>query len=294
MELVPVPAIIIACLVVGVWKRSYLSQMFVIANVIIFIYQYALFRTDIPLSEIVHDAQTFVPARIGQIEYLPSILTSMFMHAGTLHLIGNVLILYLLGLPLEERVGTRNFAVIYFMTGIAATISFFLFHTNSDAHLLGASGAIFGIGGALLVLYPRDEIPMVLGFIFLHRIPVWIAVGAMALVESLLVFYSNMDNVAHVAHIGGLICGIIIAPMIVKDRKKAKTKLDFAVLRTLAPTEEDLAIMDKIEKETEEDVREAWLDFYFTNVARCPKCKRHVTRADTIECECGQTIKITK
>jgi membrane associated rhomboid family serine protease len=305
LELIPIPAIIIISILIALWRKAYFSQMFVIANVIIFIYQFGLSRVDLTggLYNIVHDTQTFVPARFGQIEYLPSIFTSMFMHAGVLHLIGNVLILYLLGLPLEERIGTKNFGIIYFITGIAATLSFYLFSLSyknsvgllmfSNAHLLGASGAIFGIGGALLILYPKDRIPMILGFFFTTRAPVWLAVGLMFAVESVLVFYSNMSNVAHIAHIGGIVCGIVIAPLIVRERA-IKSKIDFEVLRSMALTKEDALIVDKIERETEKDVQEAWLDFFFTEVSRCPKCRRHVDRADTIKCECGEVIELMK
>jgi membrane associated rhomboid family serine protease len=294
LELVPIPVIIIVSLLFAAWKRSYLSQVFVVALFIVYIYQFALEMSDNALAQNLCDYQSFVPVNFGRIEYAPSLISSMFMHAGPIHLIGNVLILYLLGLPLEERIGTRNWGIIYFVTGIVATLSFFLLHMDSDSHLLGASGAIFGIGGAFLILYPRDKIPMILGFFFTTRAPVWLAVGLMFAVESLLVFYEGIDNVAHIAHIGGIVCGIVIAPLIVRKKEKKETNLEFDVLRTMTIKDGDRAMVEKIENETEEDVREAWLDYFFKNVARCPKCKRHVERADVIECECGQVIKITK
>ncbi len=296
LELIPIPAIIIGSILFAAWRKSYLTQVFVVANFAIFIYQFATSQIDNApggLSESVHINLTFQPVRFGQIEYLPTIFTSMFMHAGPLHLIGNILILYLLGLPLEERIGTRNFGIIYFVTGIAATLSFYLLHIDSESYLLGASGAIFGIGGAFLILYPRDEIPMLIGPLFTTRAPVWIAVGVMFVFESVLVTMSIQDGVAHIAHIGGIVCGIVIAPLIVKQRE-IKSKIDFEVLRQMALTKEDELIVDKIEKEAEKDVQEAWLDFFFAEVARCPKCKRHVNRAEVIRCECGQVTRIMK
>jgi hypothetical protein len=76
--------------------------------------------------------------------------------------------------------------------------------------------------------------------------------------------------------------------------KEVKTKLDFETLREMVAKSEDQTLIDKIENETEKDVQEAWLDFFFTNVARCPKCKRHVERAEVINCECGQVTRIMK
>jgi membrane associated rhomboid family serine protease len=294
IEFVPIPAIIIISLIIAVWRKAYLSQMFVIANFIIFIYQFAADASDFALSQRLYDYQTFVPANFGRIEYLPSLITSMFMHANAFHLLGNMLILYLLGLPLEERIGTRNWGIVYFVTGIVATLCFYLLHMDSEAHLLGASGAIFGIGGAFLILYPYDRIPMILGFFFTTRAPVWLAVGIMFAIETVLVMISIDDGVAHIAHIGGIVSGIIIAPLIVKKKEKKEVILDFDVLRTMTIKEGDLAMVEKIENEDEDEVREAWLDYFFKNVARCPKCKRHVERASVIECECGQVTKITK
>ncbi len=298
IEYLPIPAIIIGTLLYARWKKSYLSQVIIVANFLISMYYFIFVHFNPhPIYEpgLLKDAFAFVPARFGQIEYIPSIITSMFMHAGPLHLIGNVLILYLLGLPLEERIGSRNFGIIYFITGIAATMSFYLLHMDSTSYLLGASGAIFGIGGAFLILYPKDKIPMLIGPIFTTRAPVWLAVGVMFVVESFLVAISVQDNVAHIAHVGGIVCGVLIAPIIVKKREEASTsKLDFGVLRQMALTEDDLLIVDKIENEAEKDVQEAWLDFFFQNVARCPKCKRHVQRADEIVCECGQVTRIMK
>ena len=294
LELLPIPTIIIISLIIAIWRKAYLSQMFVIANFIVFIYQFSLEATDYTLTQDLYDHQAFVPALFGQLEYAPSIFTSMFMHAGALHLLGNMLILYLLGLPLEERIGTRNWGIIYFVTGIVATLSFYLLHMGSESHLLGASGAIFGIGGAFLILYPRDRIPMILGFFFTTRAPVWLAVGIMFAIETVLVMISIDDNVAHIAHIGGIVCGIIIAPLIVRKEEKKEVNLDFDVLRAMTSKEGDVATVEKIENEDEEEVREAWLDYFFKNVARCPKCKRYVQRADIIECECGQVTKITK
>ena len=106
---------------------------------------------------------------------------------------------------------------------------------------------------------------------------------------------SIQDGVAHIAHLGGALCGLAIAPLIAKrSSKKSEEKFDFEQMRLLARTKEDLEMVDKIEKETEPDVRNAWRQFFFKEVARCPKCRRRVNYADEIKCECGQRVKLKK
>ncbi len=294
IELLLVMVIITGCLAYGLWRRSYMSQVIIVANLLVFIYLFILSRQDYSLYFNVYDNLTFVPARISDIGYVPTIVSSMFMHADILHLIGNMLILYLLGLPLEERIGSKNWMIIYFATGIVATLCFWLLHMDSGSHLLGASGAIFGIGGAFLILYPRDKIPMLIGPLFTTRAPIWLAVGVMFVMESILVVSAIEDGIAHIAHVGGIICGIVIAPIIVKVRTVRKLDFDYDAMRTLGRTDEDKELVDRIEKEGDEEIREAWLDFFFEKVARCPKCKRHVSRGEVIECECGTTVDLRR
>lgn len=292
-------AIIVLAIIFTVWRKAYLTQTLLLANFFIFIFVFVLLhlpnQSANEMEENLFNNLTFVPARFSQLEYIPTLFTSMFMHIDPAHLIGNMLILYLIGLPLEERIGTKKFAIIYFTSGLGATLIFYVAHMNSISHLLGASGAIFGIAGALLILYPRDEIPMFMGIFFTTRAPVWLAVGITIGVETALTAISLDDGIAHLAHLGGALCGLAIAPMIVKKKSgRPKEKLDFEQMRRLARTKEDVEMVNKIETETEPDVRNAWLQFFFKEVARCPKCRRRVSYADEIKCECGQIVKLKK
>ncbi|MDO9536797.1 MAG: rhomboid family intramembrane serine protease, partial [Thermoplasmata archaeon] len=249
LEYIPIPAIIIGSLVYAWWRKAYLTQVMVISNFFIFLYVFILTWTGNTIGNDMLEAFTFVPERLGDPIYLPSIITSMYMHVEPMHLIGNILILYLIGLPLEERIGSKNWGIIYFASGISATMLFFAFHPASNSHLLGASGAIFGLGGAFLILYPRDKIPMLLGPIFSTRAPVWAAVGIMFAMETVLVMMVTDDGVAHIAHIGGIVCGIFLAPMIVKKIGKTKTdNLNYELLRQMARKPEDTKLVDNIEK----------------------------------------------
>ncbi len=307
LEYIPIPAIIIGSLLYAWWRKAYLTQVIVIATFFIFTYVFALDYSGSPYFMEMVDAFTFQPLLFGRPEYLHTIFTSMFMHVHPFHLIGNVLVLYLIGLPLEERIGSRNWGIIYLASGLAATLLFWLFNMSSATYLLGASGAIYGIGGALLILYPKDRIPMFLGPFFSMRAPVWAAVGIMFVMETILVAMAVDDGTAHIAHIGGIVCGLFLAPLIVKKAvEKRKADLDFELLRQMVIKPEDAMLLDKIEAETEPDVRKAWLEFFLKEAARCPKCRRRLgegykksgevpgMRGKKIECECGQSYDIWK
>ena len=294
LEYLPVPLIIIGSLIYAKWRNAYLTQVMVIANFFIFAYVFFISRMDYWLGRDIIEAFAFQPARFGEAGSFLTIITSMFLHADPFHLIGNVLILYLIGLPLEERIGTKNWGIVYFTTGIIATLFYFVFHTGSASFLLGASGAIYGIAGALLILYPRDKIPMLIGPFFTSRAPVWLAVGIMLVMSTILVMMVTNDGVAHLAHFGGMACGIVIANYVVKEKEASiDGGINFELLRQMARSDSDNLMVDKIEKETEPDVRDAWLEFFFQDAARCPNCKRRLEEyRPKITCECGQTWKL--
>ncbi len=96
-----------------------------------------------------------------------TVLTHMFAHADIMHVLFNMLFLFLVGVPLEERVGRRNFASAFPSSAFGPGPRSRGPRTDSNVLILGASGAISGVMGALLYLYPRDEIPMFLGPLFL-------------------------------------------------------------------------------------------------------------------------------
>ncbi len=306
LELLPVPAIILGSLAYAWWRKAYLTQVMVIANFFIFLYVFYLGWSGSRHWDSVIEAYTFVPGRIADPVYIHTLVTSMYMHSMPMHLIGNVLILYLIGLPLEERVGSRTWGIVYIVSGVFATLLFLVFNLGEEVYLLGASGAIFGLGGALLILYPRDRIPMLLGPIFSTRAPVWAAIGILFVWETVLVVLGVEDGTAHIAHIGGFVCGLFLAPMLASKARKEREKiLDFALLRRMVIKPEDGLLLDKVENETEPDVRKAWLEFFLKEAARCPKCRRHLAESyakdgknpadgGPIRCACGESYNIWK
>lgn len=140
-----------------------------------------------------------------------TIFTAMFMHAGWLHLLGNMLYLWIFGDNVEDRLGHAKFLIFYLLCGIAATYAQVLVNPNSNVANLGASGAIAGVLGAYLIMFPggrvqvmmgRGVIPMpaiaVIGFWFLLQ--VFSSIGAV----------SNEGGVAYMAHVGGFIAGLVL------------------------------------------------------------------------------------
>ncbi len=127
-----------------------------------------------------------------------TIITSLFAHANIIHILSNMLVLYFFGTFLVSLIGERWLAVVYFLGGIAGNLAFWWLVPGGEA--LGASGAIFALGGALLVLRPNQ--PTMMLFIPV-TIPLWVSV----VVGFLLTFGSA--GIAWQAHLGGLVLGVL-------------------------------------------------------------------------------------
>lgn len=203
-----------------------------------------------------------------------------------------MLFLYLIGTPLESRIGGKRFAAVYFTAGIVGVLAESLAQWGSGVLIVGASGAISGAMGAMLILYPRDEIAFFLGPIFLPRIPVWIGVGSWFGLQVFLAFWDG-GAVAYTAHLGGFLAGIALAYIGGMDtEKKEVRRVDVDELSSLVTTPELKQILDKVEGETEEGVRRAWLE-HFAERAVCPSCGSHMMlEGNKIKCECGYSAKV--
>jgi len=273
--------------VVALAKKGWISQWLIVANMLIFGYMWIL-EVSSPAGWLALENQVvFNSARpLGM-----GLFASMFVHADILHLLGNMLVLYFIGVSLEERIGTRRTMAIYVLTGLLSTIGYALLRWGQDFGLVGASGAVSGLMGAILVLYPRDEIPMVVGPIFLRRVPVWIAVGVFIGMEVFLTILYQGDNVAHAAHVVGLVAGICLAPLFVrvgakpsgKKGREADRKIVDS-LRKLASTQEAKEAVESAAREEIDDVRNAWLDRAL-ELTQCPQCGGALARSgDGLAC----------
>ena len=131
--------------------------------------------------------------------------TSMFVHNGLFHLFANMITLYFFGSFLNRLVGNRTFLLIYFGGGIVGGILFILLASNAIA--VGASGAVFALGGAMAVMAPRLRVII---FPIPVPIPLWIAVLGIFVLLTVLPMLNAFSNIAWQAHLGGAVFGLII------------------------------------------------------------------------------------
>jgi membrane associated rhomboid family serine protease len=157
-----------------------------------------------------------LPEGVAVIPPFASLFTSMFMHGGFMHLLGNMLYLWIFGNNIEEAMGRFRFIVFYLLTGLAASYAHALMNPTSVLPSIGASGAVAGVLGAYVLIYPRARVLTLvfLGFfIRLMYIPAGIVLGIWFLLQLLsggLGGQSNTGGVAFWAHIGGFVAGMLL------------------------------------------------------------------------------------
>ena len=171
---------------------------------------------------------SLVPAQIMTLHGFITVFTSMFMHAGWEHIIGNMLFFWVFGPEIEDVMGSLPFLIFYMLGGIAATIAQVAIDPTSTIPNLGASGAIAAVMGAFLITYPRDQIRtavflgwfaritflpaiVMVGLWFLTQL--FSEVGALAQVEA-------NGGVAYMAHIGGFVFGALMCRLFESRRRR--------------------------------------------------------------------------
>ena len=209
--------------------RPYVTVGIMIGCVLVYVWQHLLL-SDLGTREAVY-AFGAIPAVLTGEKYLPpdvalippwaSVLTSMFMHGGFWHLAGNMLYLWIFGNNLEDAMGHVRFLLFYVLCGAAAVFAFVLPNPASEMPMVGASGAISGVLGGYLLLYPRARVLLGLpiGFIVIGigRFPAIWVLAAWFLMQLLLGGLSAIQStnesrggIAFGAHIGGFIAGLLL------------------------------------------------------------------------------------
>jgi rhomboid family protein len=163
-------------------------------------------------------ALSYIPARIVQGKDLVTIITAMFVHAGWLHILGNMIYFWAFAPEIEDVMGRWRFAAFYLAGGLVASLVQIGVHPASAVPNLGASGAIAAVMGAFLITFPRDRIRTIvlLGFfVFIPFIPAMVLVGIWFLLQLFSevgsVTAGQTGGVAHMAHIGGFVFGLVTA-----------------------------------------------------------------------------------
>jgi membrane associated rhomboid family serine protease len=156
-----------------------------------------------------------VPARFMSGQGLETLVTSMFLHGGWMHLGGNMLFLWIFGDNLEEEMGHFGFLLFYLASGVAAALAQVLPDPGSFAPMVGASGAIAGVMGGYLLLFPRAKVDVLFIFFIFFRIfaiPAWIVLGIWLAIQIFSGVSTPTDagGVAYWAHVGGFAAGLIL------------------------------------------------------------------------------------
>jgi membrane associated rhomboid family serine protease len=209
-----------------------------LANLTIIALNVFVFLLEIILGDTVIEMWTFTPAQLtaffhssGSFQSVLTIFTSMFMHASWSHLFGNMLFLWVFGQAIENAYGSRMYTVFYLICGVAANMAQYLVDPTSTVPNLGASGAIAGVMGGYLALYPTSTIDLFVWPLSLFtgrdmRVPAWLMLGLWFAVQVILggngmPEASAAGGVAYWAHIGGFITGLVLALLVRPGQRRA-------------------------------------------------------------------------
>jgi membrane associated rhomboid family serine protease len=154
-----------------------------------------------------------------------TLLSSMFMHASWAHIIGNMLYLWIFGDNIEDRIGHAKFLVFYLICGLAASAADIMFRSSSVIPSLGASGAIAGVLGAYLVLFPRRQVRVLVARQIVNM-PAFMVLGLWILLQifsQVTVIGGETGGVAYMAHIGGFVAGLALIFLFGARRTQAPT-----------------------------------------------------------------------
>jgi membrane associated rhomboid family serine protease len=295
------PLLFFLCIFVPIFysaiRRANLALALIVANLLVFVMQVFTGRF---WADDYYDLIFFFafPQHEISTSWLYQCFTYSFLHGNLFHILGNMLVLFFVGMALEERIGFKKFLIVYFVSMVAAVLFDTLFFYGRWNIAIGASGAVSGILGCILILYPKIEIPMVIGPLFLMRVKVWIAVLFFFVMETMLSFFSLLgmeSGIAHVAHVGGVLCGMMLGyglgkvPVIEKH-----ATLDIAKLRSLSKNEMQLKAIENMDI-SHPELSEAWLR-YFAEHTECPRChgRMQYTKQYLVCAKCGNKEEVWK
>ena len=287
--------ILIGILVTYYCRRNgfMVSQSLVFINFSVFAvwWAFVLLRPEMALQSL-YDLG-FKPDYLGSASFeLLTLVSSMFMHGSPMHLLMNMIILILLGVPFEDKIGSVAFLKLYVISGIigsllTGTISFWNQAEDLETVHIGASGAIFGIMGAFVLLYPKLEIPMLLGPIFMHRVPVFLSTIVLVAMETLYVSLGTNDGIGHGTHMASFVAGVFLAPYYSKKTDDNESSIDFdasQLSKVFEKTKIGSHELKMIDESDEPELISAWVE-KFWELQKCPDCNTTLTpEAKCLDC----------
>jgi len=189
---------------------------FPLVTVLLILVNAVFFVAELALGEAFIVQWSFVPRRFlaDPAADFVTLFTSMFMHAGWLHIAGNMLYLWIFGDNVEDRFGRVKFLVFYLLCGLAATFAQMAFNMDSDIPNLGASGAIAGVLGAYILMFSKAQVKVLLGarIVYLPALVVlgfWFALQFFSGIGSIM-SETDEGGVAYMAHVGGFVAGFLL------------------------------------------------------------------------------------
>lgn len=193
--------------------KPYFSYGLIVVNVVIFLFQLTLSLE--PCQRFVYTFGS-IPTEILQGEDLFTLITSMFLHGGVMHLVGNMLYLWVFADNIESVIGNAKFVLFYVLGGLGATFAHIFFNLDSSIPSIGASGAISAVMGAYVVMFPKSKIKLIFILWFkkfhlaaLYFLGIWIGMQFISGVMALGPETAQTSGTAWWAHIGGFIIGLI-------------------------------------------------------------------------------------
>jgi membrane associated rhomboid family serine protease len=240
----------------GVNRPAVITILLILANIVVFVllqglgtneaftYAFSLVPKEILTGQDVARSVTIIDPIAGTsageitlghtpINVYLTAITSMFMHGGFMHLFGNMLFLWIFGDNLEHAMGSKRFLVFYLLCGFAAAAAQVWATVASGGNqfipMLGASGAISGVLGGYILLFPHRRVNVLIGW-FLTTVPAWVALGmwfGFQLISGMgaLGADSQVGGVAYAAHIGGFVAGLLLVKLFAK-REEATSNLN--------------------------------------------------------------------
>ena len=209
------------------------SKHFPIATILILALNIYIFYLQLTAGSIEQFIYTwgFIPARLApdSPDSWLTVTTSMFLHGGFLHIISNMLFLWVFADNVEDALGSFKFLVFYLFSGIAATLTQYAFDPGSTIPMIGASGAVAGVLAAYWKLYPRSKIHTLIpiGFFITSAdfpasimIGLWFVIQLFSGYEAFNVENTSTGGIAFFAHIGGFLAGLILISTFFKVRRR--------------------------------------------------------------------------
>ena len=197
-------------------RTPYVTWVLIAINVLVFVLTLPYYSDEARLVAYFDDF-ALVPARITAGDGYLTFLTSMFMHGGLMHLAGNMLFLWIFGDNLEDQFGHLPFLGFYLASGIGAGLAQYLASTVSTVPMVGASGAIAGVMGGYLLMFPRARVDVLIILIIIVRLvpmPAYVMLGfwfALQVGSGWVNYGVDGGGVAYLAHAGGFIVGLVLA-----------------------------------------------------------------------------------